>query len=218
MIDLKEKTEQKKESTAPIELRSFITVVLILVSVLIFSGMLSYLIPRGSFIRDESGAIIPGTYEKAEVHGLEFWKILTAPIRIFASEDALTVIMISLFLLIMSGVFSVLEKTGGIKIFIGRIMHSLRDKGGPVVCITVLIFMLFGSFFGMFEELVTLLPLVVIEPLQKLKLEHLGNHNPRLHADEILMALTISATTRGIKSSNNASSILKSGPRTDSTL
>lgn len=39
-----------------------------------------------------------------------------------------------------------------------------------------------------------LLPLVVIEPLQKLKVEHLGNHNPRLHADEILMALTISAS------------------------
>ena len=40
-----------------------------------------------------------------------------------------------------------------------------------------------------------LLPPVVIEPLQKLKTENLGNQNPRLHADEILMALAISATT-----------------------
>ncbi len=40
-----------------------------------------------------------------------------------------------------------------------------------------------------------LLPPVVIEPLQKLKIENLGNQNPRLHADEILMALAISATT-----------------------
>ena len=31
----------------------------------------------------------------------------------------------------------------------------------------------------------------VIEPIQNLKVEHLGNHNPRLHTDEMLMALTI---------------------------
>jgi uncharacterized protein (UPF0371 family) len=40
-----------------------------------------------------------------------------------------------------------------------------------------------------------LLPLAVIEPILKLKIENLGNHNPRLHADEILIALAISATT-----------------------
>ena len=33
----------------------------------------------------------------------------------------------------------------------------------------------------------------VIEPIQKLKTEILGNHNPRLHSDEVLIALTISA-------------------------
>lgn len=31
----------------------------------------------------------------------------------------------------------------------------------------------------------------VIEPIQNLKVEHLGNHNPRLHTDEMLIALTI---------------------------
>lgn len=33
----------------------------------------------------------------------------------------------------------------------------------------------------------------VIEPIQKLKTENLGNHNPRLHTDEVLIALTVSA-------------------------
>ena len=40
-----------------------------------------------------------------------------------------------------------------------------------------------------------LLPVEVIEPIQRLKIENLGNHNPRLHADEILIALAISANT-----------------------
>ena len=40
-----------------------------------------------------------------------------------------------------------------------------------------------------------LLPQVIMEPVQTLKTEVLGNSNPRLHADEILIALAISATT-----------------------
>ncbi len=36
---------------------------------------------------------------------------------------------------------------------------------------------------------------MVIEPVQNLKVEYLGNHNPRLHTDEVLVALSICATT-----------------------
>lgn len=35
----------------------------------------------------------------------------------------------------------------------------------------------------------------VIEPVQDLKVNHLGNHNPRLHTDEVLVALSICAAT-----------------------
>ena len=35
----------------------------------------------------------------------------------------------------------------------------------------------------------------VIEPVQHLKVDHLGNRNPRLHTDEVLIALSICATT-----------------------
>lgn len=34
----------------------------------------------------------------------------------------------------------------------------------------------------------------VIEPIQRLKVEHLGNENPRLHTDEVLIALSICAS------------------------
>ena len=35
----------------------------------------------------------------------------------------------------------------------------------------------------------------VIEPIQHLKVSHMGNHNPRLHTDELLIALSICAVT-----------------------
>jgi uncharacterized ion transporter superfamily protein YfcC len=156
------KAMQDEKSFSTIELKSFITVVCILASVILICGLLSYFIPQGSFLRDDNGQIIVGSYVKGEVDGIAFWRILSAPVRVFASEDAVTIIMISVFLLIMSGVFNLLDKTGGIKIFISRLMHKLKGKGGRIACTCTLIFMLFGSFFGMFEELVTLLPIVIV--------------------------------------------------------
>ena len=38
----------------------------------------------------------------------------------------------------------------------------------------------------------------VIEPISDLKINHLGNHNPRLHTDEVLIALAISAATNPV--------------------
>ena len=45
------------------------------------------------------------------------------------------------------------------------------------------------------DDSIDLISRSVIEPVQHLKVDHLGNHNPRLHTDEILIALAISAAT-----------------------
>ena len=47
---------------------------------------------------------------------------------------------------------------------------------------------------GIADDILLISP-VVIEPIQKLKVEHLGNANPRLHTDEVLLALSICAAT-----------------------
>lgn len=43
------------------------------------------------------------------------------------------------------------------------------------------------------EKSVKLIAPEIIEPIQKLKTKHLGNQNPRLHTDEVLIALSICA-------------------------
>jgi uncharacterized protein (UPF0371 family) len=45
------------------------------------------------------------------------------------------------------------------------------------------------------DDRVPLISPVVIEPIQKLKVGYLGNENPRLHTDEVLIALSICAAT-----------------------
>ena len=48
---------------------------------------------------------------------------------------------------------------------------------------------------GGIEKKAHLISPSVIEPIQTLKCDYLGNHNPRLHSDEILLALSICAAT-----------------------
>ena len=48
---------------------------------------------------------------------------------------------------------------------------------------------------GDIDDSIELISPTVIEPVQKLKVNHMGSANPRLHTDEILMALAICAAT-----------------------
>lgn len=158
----KEKTKKKEKAFASISTKSFVVVVAILVFMLALCGILSLVIPQGQFARNADGEIIAGTFTQGKAQGLAFWKILTAPVRVFFAEGSITIIMICLFLLIMSGVFNLLEKTNGIKVIMARLVKKFENKKKLVVCIAILFFMLFGSFFGLFEELVTLLPFVCV--------------------------------------------------------
>lgn len=152
----------KEKAFATINIKSFLTVVIVLMALLILCGVMTYLIPTGAYERDSEGQIVMGTFTEGEVEGIAPWRVLTAPFRVFFKDGGITVVMICLFLLIMSGIFNLLEKTGGVKVFMSRIIRRMGNRQAPVICLTVLIFMLFGSFFGMYEELITLLPIMIL--------------------------------------------------------
>ncbi len=48
---------------------------------------------------------------------------------------------------------------------------------------------------GGIDDRIQLISPTVIEPIQRLKVDHMGSVNPRLHCDEVLMALAICAVT-----------------------
>lgn len=158
----KTKEGNREQAFSTISRRSFFVVVVLLLAIILFSWVLTYIVPQGQYERDESGMIIDGTFVQGPAKGIALWRVLTAPFRVFVSEDALTIIMISVFLLIMSGVFNLLEKTEGLRVIIGRTVKQFSRRREIVIALITLLFMAFGSFFGMFEELVTLLPLVIV--------------------------------------------------------
>lgn len=161
-LQKKNTAKQKEQAFSSINTNSFLVIVVLLSVILALSGIMTNFIPQGTYERDAEGLIINGTYTQGETKGIAFWRVITAPFRVFASEDAVTIIMISVFLLIMSAVFNLFEKTGGIRAIIQKTVNKFARRKCLVVCVTAFIFMAFGSFFGMFEELVTLLPLIIV--------------------------------------------------------
>ena len=157
-----EENVKKEKSFTTISTKSFLSVVIILVCMIAICGILSLVIPQGEFLRNENGEIIAGTFTEGKASGIAFWKIITAPFRVFFVDGGLTIIMICLFLLVMSGVFNLLEKTNGMKVIMSKMVKKFDRKKRLVICLSVLFFMLFGSLFGLFEELVTLLPFVTV--------------------------------------------------------
>lgn len=143
--------------------RSFITVCVILLSFMIISYILTFIIPHGYYpSQDEinNGAEI--IYTPIEGKGFSFWKFILSPVLVLGSDSGLTIIVVSLFLLILGGAFNVIDKTGGINAIISYLIEKFKNKKYILIYIISLFFMLFGSLFGIFEESVTLLPIIII--------------------------------------------------------
>ena len=143
------------EKILKINKRSFITVCIILASFMIITYILTFFIPKGIF---ENNVYIP----KGEAKGYNFLNFIFSPIKVIASSDGLTIIVISLFILILGGAFNVMQQTNGIQAIILYLINKYKDKKYKLMYIVVLVFMLFGSLFGIFEESITLLPIILI--------------------------------------------------------
>ncbi len=74
----------------------------------------------------------------------------------------------------------------------GRI---LTGKTSPLLGASAALLLNALKAFAGIDDSVELISPTVIEPVQKLKTDYLGNRNPRLHTDEVLIALAISAVT-----------------------
>ena len=151
-----------KDQIIRINKRSFFTVCAVLLALILFAYLLAFLLPKGYYPVDADGNVFSDQYTPLPGKGYSFLNLLTAPFRLFATEDGLTVIVIAVFLIAVSGAFNVMDKTKGIGSIIGYLIEKYRDKKYLLMYLIILFFMLFGALFGIFEESVTLLPIIIM--------------------------------------------------------
>ncbi len=145
--------------------KTFVTALIILLFMNIFSYALTQFVPMGEYQRETiegQERIIPDSYSEIETGRLPFWRALISPITVLASSDALMIIPIIVFLMIIGGSIKILTSIGVIEGIIKSIVDRFKDQRTKLLLVLIMAFMLLGALVGIFEEVILLVPIMVI--------------------------------------------------------
>jgi uncharacterized ion transporter superfamily protein YfcC len=80
---------------------------------------------------------------------------------VLGAEGNLTVIAIILFILLVGIAFAVMDKSGILKSVISRIIMAFGGRKYALLLVIAFFFMALGVFFGIFEEVIPLVPIII---------------------------------------------------------
>jgi uncharacterized ion transporter superfamily protein YfcC len=144
--------------------RMFIQSVVILFLLMMTAGILTRVIPAGTYARvlvDGRETIDPASFQFTARPDYPVWRWFLAPIEVLGAPGSLTIIVIIIFLLFIGGSFAVLEKSGLVRAILARIVARFGGRKYVLLLALSLIFMLMGALFGLFEEIVPLVPVLI---------------------------------------------------------
>ena len=148
-----ESSSKKNKNPA---IKTFLSATIILLVMLFITGALTYIIPNGDF----NGADM--TFIEREERGIPILTWIGAPILVVFSESGPLVIAIIIFLLIIGGAIHLLKETGLIEGIILLIVSKFKNNEFMLLSVLTFVFMALGAFIGVFEEVVPLVPLIII--------------------------------------------------------
>ena len=145
--------------------KTFLSSVAILLLLMIIAGILALTLPQGSYertITDGREVVVADSYTSiTDGSRLPFYRIFTAPIEVLASDDAVTIIGIIIFIVLISGSIGLLNQSGIMSYAMERVVEKNKENRYRLLLLITFIFMFFGAFVGVFEESATLVPFAV---------------------------------------------------------
>ena len=156
--------ENQPGTAIKIGVRTFVTSAIILLLLMIAAGILTRVIPSGTYERttvEGVTTIVPDSFAYTSQSPLPIWRWFTAPIEVLWSSDGAMVIVIILFLLILSASFAILNYCRVIHHLINRVVKRYGHRKYMVLAAISMLFMALGSFVGIFEESVLLVPIAI---------------------------------------------------------
>jgi len=153
-----------EKSGAQISRKSFNQSLVILFVLMMFAGVLTRLLPAGTyeiFIHDGRELIDPNSFQYVDQPDYPVWRWFTAPVEVLGSEHGLSIIVIIFFILIVGGSFAILDHSGILRSSISGIVWRFGDRKYVLLLIVSFFFMALGAFFGIFEEIIPLVPLML---------------------------------------------------------
>jgi uncharacterized ion transporter superfamily protein YfcC len=153
-----------EKSGIQISRRAFLQSVFILLALMLVAGVATLLIPSGEFARaevDGREVVLADTFTYTERPDYPVWRWLTAPLEVLAGPEAATIIVIILFLMMVGVAFAVLEHSGILNSGLAKIVSAFGGQKYVLLLAISFFFMALGAFFGIFEEIVPLVPLMI---------------------------------------------------------
>ena len=144
--------------------RAFLQSLSILFVLMVLAGILTRVIPSGQFARTTAEGrelIVPGSFEYTARPAYAVWRWFTAPFEVPFAQGGLTVIVIIVFILLVGGAFAVLDSSGIIRAALAGLVKRFGGRKYLLLMLISLFFMVLGAFFGIFEEVVPLVPVMV---------------------------------------------------------
>ena len=156
-----EKTERKG---LDISAKSFIGAIVIIFALMCLTYVATFLIPGGEYQRvtDANGmeTIVTDSFKYVE-GGVPFLKWILSPFLVLGADGGGAIIAVIVFLLVIGGIFTALDKCGLMEYMLKKIVHKFGQNRSLLMCLVMLFFMSMGAFIGSLEECVPLVPIVV---------------------------------------------------------
>ncbi len=140
-----------------IEGRVFLVTTAFLGLLVLAAGVAGYVVPAGTFEVVDGAQV----YRSAEASPVPWWGILAAPLLVLGGQNGPQLIVLCLFILLIGGSFSILDRGGILPTLLHRLAHRFADRRRLFLVINAAVFALVGSTLGVLEELVPLILLYV---------------------------------------------------------
>lgn len=151
----------KNDSSFLINKRSLLTAALIIFVLIALTWVTTLFVPPGEY------AVVDGAAETYQQTGdaghYPVYNIILSIFKSFAPGGDVNIVMIviMLFILLIGGSFTVLDKSGILRAVIAKIAQKMVARKRLLIAVVSFTFMFLGSFFGILEEVVPLIPLMV---------------------------------------------------------
>ena len=147
--------KKKKKSLEGINPMLFLVVVMIIVVIA------SYLVPAGSFERVYDAAVdrdivVPGSFQYTEQNPIGFFDLMMS--LTLGIQNASYIIA---FLLIIGGMFAIMDGTGAINAGLANVVRATRGKELIMIPVLMTVFGLMSCFCANFEEFLAFVPLIL---------------------------------------------------------
>ena len=153
------------ESAIKIGKKAFLFSVSIILLLMIFSGVLTMVLPSGTydrFIENGRTMVVNDSYRETAKPNYPFWRWFAAPLEVLVTgPDNITPIVVILFIAVVGGSISVLEGAGILSNLVNMLVTRFAKKKYLLIALIILFFMSIASFVGIYEGMIPMVIFII---------------------------------------------------------